>query len=69
MAKRKIKTEVNNNQKTIFIIIGAVVGVFLIYSLCLSPYAQCVSGYKKLNTGYKQNVNARAKIHCKALGK
>ena len=67
MAKRKIK--INNNQKTIFIIIGAVVGVFLIYSLFLSPYAQCVSGYKKLNTGYEQNVNARAKIQCKALGK
>ena len=69
MAKRKIKTEVNNNQKTTFIIIGAVAGVFLIYSLFLSPYAQCVSGYKKLKTGYEQNVNARAKIHCKALGK
>ena len=45
---KKTKKQTKEKQKTIFIIIGAVVGVFLIYNLFLSPYAQCVSGYKKV---------------------
>jgi hypothetical protein len=60
--------------KRLFIIIGAVVGVFLIYTLFLSPYAQCVSGYVKheyREQGYKtkSEIKARAKMQCKALGR
>ena len=68
------KKQSNEKQKLIYIIIGAVVGMFLIYNLFLSPYAQCVSGYVKheyREQGYKtkSEVKARAKIQCKALGR
>ena len=68
------KKQSNEKQKTIFIIIGAVVGMFLIYNLFLSPYAQCVSGYIKYHDDqygyeYKSELRAKAKIHCKALGR
>ena len=68
------KKQSNEKQKTIFIIIGAVVGMFLIYNLFLSPYAQCVSGYVKhhdweLGTKTKSEIKARGKIQCKALGR
>ena len=66
---KKTNKQSNEKQKTIFIIIGALVGVFLIYNLFLSPYAQCVSGYKKLNGWQYKDANSRAKIHCKALGR
>lgn len=56
-------------EKRLFIIIGAVVGMFLIYNLFLSPYAQCVSGYIKIHDWERDNVKATAKIHCKALGR
>ena len=57
-----------------FIIIGEVVGMFLMYTLFLSPYAQCVSGYVKheySEQGYKtkSEIKARAKMQCKALGR
>ena len=60
--------------KRVFIIIGAVVGMFLMYTLFLSPYAQCVSGYVKheyREQGYKtkSEIKARAKMQCKALGR
>ena len=68
---KKKKKQSNEKQKTIFIIIGAVVGVFLIYNLFLSPYAQCVSGYIKYENypSDKAKLKAKAKITCKALGK
>ena len=66
---KKTKKQSNEKQKTIFIIIGAVVGMFLIYNLFLSPYAQCVSGYIKIHDWERDNVKATAKIHCKALGR
>ena len=71
---KKTKKQSNEKQKTIFIIIGAVVGMFLIYNLFLSPYAQCVSGYVKhhdweLGTKTKSEIKARGKIQCKALGR
>ena len=62
-------------EKRMYIIIGAVVAVFLIYTLFLSPYAQCVSGYVNYHSderySHKTNseIKARAKIHCKALGR
>ena len=61
-------------EKRMYIIIGAVVAVFLIYTLFLSPYAQCVSGYVKheyREQGYKtkSEIKARAKMQCKALGR
>ena len=67
---KKTKKQSNEKQKTIFIIIGALVGVFLIYNLFLSPYAQCVSGYIKLEDwGSQKETKAAAKVHCKALGR
>ena len=71
---KKTKKQSNEKQKTIFIIIGAVVGMFLIYNLFLSPYAQCVSGYVNYHyneSSYKtkSEIKARAKMQCKALGK
>ena len=68
---KKTKKQSNEKQKTIFIIIGAVVGMFLIYNLFLSPYAQCVSGYIKTHdwNSDKSEVRAEAKITCKALGR
>ena len=61
-------------EKRMYIIIGAVVAVFLVYNLFLSPYAQCVSGY--VNYHYHENssktkseIKARAKMQCKALGR
>ena len=65
------KNKPNAKQKTLFIIIGALVGVFLIYTLFLSPYAQCVSGYIKTHdwNSDKSEVRAEAKITCKALGR
>ena len=66
---KKNKKQSNEKQKTIFIIIGAVVGMFLIYNLFLSPYAQCVSGYIKIHDWEQSEVKAAAKIHCKALGR
>ena len=68
---KKNKKQSNEKQKTIFIIIGAVVGMFLIYNLFLSPYAQCVSGYIKIHDweSDRGEVRAQAKIHCKALGR
>ena len=67
---KKTKKQSNEKQKTIFIIIGAVVGMFLIYNLFLSPYAQCVSGYMKLEDwGSQKETKAAAKVHCKALGR
>ena len=65
------KNKPNEKQKTLFIIIGALVGVFLIYTLFLSPYAQCVSGYIKTHdwNSDKSEVRAEAKITCKALGR
>ena len=67
---KKTKKQTKEKQKTIFIIIGAVVGVFLIYNLFLSPYAQCVSGYMKLEDwGSQKETKAAAKVHCKALGR
>ena len=61
-------------EKRLFIIVGAIVGVFLMYTLFLSPYAQCVSGYVKhhdweLGTKTKSEIKARGKIQCKALGR
>ena len=61
-------------EKRMYIVIGAVVAVFLIYTLFLSPYAQCVSGYVKhhdweLGTKTKSEIKARGKIQCKALGR
>ena len=57
-------------EKRMYIIIGAVVAVFLIYTLFLSPYAQCVSGYMKLEDwGSQKETKAAAKVHCKALGR
>ncbi len=63
--KRKIK------EKRLFIIVGAIVGMFLAYTLFLSPYAQCVSGYVKAHhwESDKSTVKARAKMRCKALGR
>lgn len=55
-------------EKRLFLIVGAIVGMFLVYNLFLSPYAQCVSGYVKTHD-YENNVKARAKIRCKALGR
>ena len=68
---KKTKKQSNEKQKTIFIIIGAVVGMFLIYNLFLSPYAQCVSGYVKHHAweSDRVDVKAKAKITCKALGR
>ena len=80
---KKTKKQSNEKNKTIFIIIGAVVVVFLIYNLFLSPYQQCVRGYvnikydKERMEGYskaeqRQEKNyhkSRAKVHCKALGR
>ena len=66
------KKQSNEKQKLIYIIIGAVVGMFLIYNLFLSPYSQCVSGYIKYhdNQGYETSeLRAKAKVHCKALGR
>jgi hypothetical protein len=57
-------------EKRLFIIVGAIVGMFLVYTLFLSPYAQCVSGYVKVHD-WEQNqseIKARAKMQCKALG-
>ena len=56
-------------EKRLFIIVGAIVGMFLMYTLFLSPYAQCVSGYVKIHDWERDDVKARAKIHCKALGR
>ena len=61
-------------EKRLFLIVGAVVGMFLVYNLFLSPYAQCVSGYVKhhdweLGTKTKSEIKARGKIRCKALGR
>ena len=58
-------------EKRMYIIIGAVVAVFLIYTLFLSPYAQCVSGYIKHHDWERDrsDVKAKAKISCKALGR
>jgi len=76
---KKTKKQSDDKQKTIFIIIGAVVGVFLIYNLFLSPYQQCVRGYVDLkydssrnysnHAAVKKEYKARAKVHCKALGR
>jgi len=65
------------NEKSIFIIIGALVGVFLIYNLFLSPYQQCIRGYVDLHynpeynysdpAAVKKEYKAETKIHCKAL--
>ena len=68
------KKQSNEKQKLIYIIIGAVVGMFLIYNLFLSPYSQCVSGYIKLyddqySNKYKSELRATAKLHCKAIGR
>jgi hypothetical protein len=65
------KKQSNEKQKLIYIIIGAVVGMFLIYNLFLSPYAQCVSGYIKHHDWARDRsaVKAKAKISCKALGR
>ena len=56
---KKNKKQSNEKQKTIFIIIGAVVGMFLIYNLFLSPYAQCVSGYTKIHD-WARELRSRA---------
>ena len=59
-------------EKRLFLIVGAVVGIFLVYNLFLSPYAQCVSGYVKINawkTTDQSETKAKAKIRCKALGR
>jgi len=59
-------------EKRLFIIVGAIVGMFLVYNLFLSPYAQCVSGYVKINawkTTDQSETKAKAKIRCKALGR
>ena len=80
---KKTKKQTKEKQKTIFIIIGAVVGVFLIYNLFLSPYQQCVRGYvdmkydKERMKDYpkadqrrsKNYHKSRAKVQCKALGR
>ena len=69
-----MKKQSNEKQKLTYIIIGAVVGMFLIYNFFLSPYAQCVSGYTKLYEDQYSDKNssrlkAKAKLHCKAIGR
>jgi len=67
-----MKKQSNEKQKLTYIIVGAVVGMFLIYNFFLSPYAQCVSGYIKYkdSQGFvKSETRAKSKIHCKALGR
>jgi len=69
-----MKKKFNEKQKLTYIIVGAVVGMFLIYNLFLSPYSQCVSGYIKLyddqySNKYKSELRATAKLHCKAIGR
>ena len=61
-------------EKRLFLIVGAIVGMFLVYNLFLSPYAQCVSGYVNYHyneSSYKtkSEIKARAKMQCKALGR